>query len=161
MRRCTSYASPSHSTATSGSRTLHGWYGSRIESGFAAATTRLRSGCMHRRLRPVPGDRLLEPRAERCARLEAEQLLRARRVERAARLPVRHARVPDDLALEPGQLRDQLGEVADGDLRARAEVHRLVAVVALRAEHEALDRVLDVEELARRRAVAPQHDLLR
>ena len=48
-----------------------------------------------------------------------------RRVERAPRLPVRHRRVPDDLALEPGQLGDRLGELADRDLDAGAEVDRL------------------------------------
>ena len=83
----------------------------------------------------------------------------ARRVEAAPRLAVRHRRVPHDLAFEAGELRDQLGELADRDLDARAEVHGLGAVVALGGEHEPFDAVVDVEELARRRAVAPEHDL--
>ena len=60
-----------------------------------------------RRLRSrgsVPGDRSLEPLAERRLRLEPEQLAGARRVEAASWLPVRLRRVPADLALEAGQL---------------------------------------------------------
>ena len=49
----------------------------------------------------------------------------------AARLAVGLGRVPHDLALEAGGVRDQLGQVADGDLVARAEVDRLGAVIAL------------------------------
>ena len=48
-----------------------------------------------------------------------------------------------------------------GDLDAAAQVDRLARVVALGRQHDALGGVLDVEELARRRAVAPQHDLAR
>ena len=90
-----------------------------------------------------------------------KQLARARRVDAAARLSVRLRRVPPDASLESRHARDELGEVADRDLLAGAEVHRLGRVVAIRREHEPLDAVVDVEELARRRAVAPEHDLLR
>src|SRR4029450_6737006 len=68
-------------------------------------------------------------------------------------------RAPADLAGEAGELRDGLGEVADRDLDAGAEVDGLRLVVALRGEPDPLGGVLDVEELARRRAVAPEHDL--
>ena len=77
------------------------------------------------------------------------------------RLAVRHRRVPDDLALEAGHVGDRLGELADRDLVAGAEVDRLGAVVALGREHEPLDAVVDVEKLPGRRAVAPEHDLVR
>ena len=72
--------------------------------------------------------------------------------------PFGFERVPRDLAVEAGQLRDQLGQIADRDLVAGAEVDRLGAVVPLGGEHEPFDAVVDVEELARRRAVAPEHD---
>ncbi len=55
---------------------------------------------------------------------EAKALSRPARVERSSRLPVRLRRVPADLALEPGQPRDQLDELADRDLLADAEVDR-------------------------------------
>src|SRR5437868_3838001 len=89
---------------------------------------RLGSFGMHRRLLAVPGDGSLQALAERRVRLEAEELLRARRVECPARLAVRHRLVPGDLPREAGELRDQVGEVADRDLLARADVDRLGTV---------------------------------
>src|SRR5262245_51946006 len=44
----------------------------------------------------VPGDRALDALAQRRRRAPAEELGRARGVERAPRLAVRHRRVPDD-----------------------------------------------------------------
>jgi hypothetical protein len=58
-----------------------------------------------------------------------------------------------------GVFADQLGEVLDRDLLAGAEVDRLVAVVPERCEHDPLGAVVDVEELACGRAVAPEDDL--
>src|SRR5262249_35143916 len=103
----------------------------------------------------VPGDRLLEPSAERRRRAEPEELLCAADVEPAPGLPVRLRPVPDDFAVEAGQLRDYVREVADRDLLAGADVHRLGAVVALRREPDRLGAVVHVEELARGAAVAP------
>ena len=62
--------------------------------------------------------------------------------------------------VEADRLRDELGRLADRRLDPRAEVHRLGAVVALGRADEPVDAVVDVEVLARRRAVAPQHDLV-
>src|SRR5439155_3857081 len=61
----------------------------------------------------VPLDRSLEALAQRGARAEAEQLLGARRVETPPRLAVRLRRVPDDLAVEADELRDELRGLAD------------------------------------------------
>ena len=55
---------------------------------------------------------------------------------------------------------DRLGEISDRGLDTGAEVDRLGAVVALRGQAESFDAVVDVEELAGRRAVAPEHDLV-
>src|SRR5204863_10033649 len=77
--------------------------------------------------RAVPGDRAREAVSERRARVEAETLLRAGGVELAPWLAVRLGRVPDELAVVPGELRDQLGEVADANLLAGAEIHRIGA----------------------------------
>src|ERR687898_203885 len=80
-------------------------------------------------VRAVPRHRPLETLAQTGLRPEAEEALGLRRVERAAWLPVRHRRVPDDLAAEAGQVRDQLRDLPDRRLDARAEVDRLGAVV--------------------------------
>ncbi len=92
--------------------------------------------------------------------IEAEELPRAACVDAAAWLSARLRLVPDDPTVVACDGSDELGELADRDLLARSEVHGLGAVVALRGEDEALDAVLDVEELPRRRAVAPEDDLV-
>src|SRR2546429_9197558 len=101
--------------------------------------------------------RSLEPRAQRRPGLEAEGLARAACVEASSRLPVRHGAVPLDLALEARQLCDQLCQLADGDLLTGPEIDGIRAVVAVGREHEPLDAVVDVEELACRRSVTPQN----
>jgi nitroimidazol reductase NimA-like FMN-containing flavoprotein (pyridoxamine 5'-phosphate oxidase superfamily) len=106
----------------------------------------------------VPRDRPAQPLAEVGARAEAEGQLGTLGVHGAARLAVGLAGIPDDLAREAGLARDLLRQLADPDLAARAEVHRLGRVVALRRQHDALGGVVDVEEVARRRARAPGLD---
>ena len=86
---------------------------------------------------------------------------RPARVDPAPGLAVRLRRVPPDLALEPGELDDQLDELLDRHLPIGAEVHRLGAVVPLGGEHDALGGVVDVEELSARRAGAPDLDVRR
>src|SRR5262245_4861551 len=110
--------------------------------------------------RAVPGDGALDPFAQRCSRLEAEELPRTSRVDASARLAVRLLLIPRDAALVSRHVGDELGEVLDGDLMGRAEIDRLGAVEAFRGQHESLDTVVDVQELARRRSVAPEHDLV-
>src|SRR3954452_10052563 len=159
-------ASASHWTRTSGPSTIHGSRPKGPSQG-GSVTERMRdqygrvrsTSRMYGRLRAVPGDRPLETLPERRARLEAEELLRARGVEAPARLAIRHRLVPGDLAREARQLGDQPGELLDRDLLARADVDRLLAVVWLGGQRERSGRVVDVEELARRRAIAPEHDL--
>ena len=55
---------------------------------------------------------------------------------------------------------DQLDQLADRDLPPDAEVDRLRAVVALGGEDDPLGGVVDVEELARRAARAPDLDVV-
>ena len=100
------------------------------------------------------------PRSNGVRASKPKRSLRARHVEPAARLAVRLAGVPDEAALvarPPCAI--FCGQIADRDLLAAAQVDRVAGVVTLGREHDALGRVLDVEELARRRAVAPQHHL--
>src|ERR1041384_8850225 len=80
-------------------------------------------------------------------------------VELAARLAVGLRRIPADAAGEAAQARDELGQIANGDLESGADVHRVGRVVALGREQDSLGRVARVQELARRRAVAPGDDL--
>jgi len=98
----------------------------------------------------VPRDRALEPFAQRRARLEAEEVAGASGVEAPARLAVRHRRIPFDLACEARELCDLFRKLANRDLDAGAEVHRLCTVVLLRGQHQPFDAVIHVEELARR-----------
>src|SRR5438876_6372660 len=84
----------------------------------------------------------------------------AARVEAPTRLAVRHRAVPLDLACEAGEVRDLFRELANRDLDARTEVDRVGAVVAIRGEHEPFDAVVHVQELTRRRAVAPKGDAI-
>ena len=67
--------------------------------------------------------------------------------------------VPDDPAGEAHELGDEVRKAADLDLLAAADVDRLGAVVALRREPESLDAVVDVQELSRGTAIAPDNDL--
>ena len=92
---------------------------------------------------------------------EAESLLRARRIQLAARLSVRLRRIPDDAACEADGGGDLPHQILDGDFLAGSEVHRIAAVVLLRGEQNGVRRVLHVEELAGRGAVAPHLDLAR
>src|SRR5919198_775984 len=106
----------------------------------------------------IPLYRAAQALFEAGARPEAKQAGSARGVEVAARLAVGFGPIPADLAREAGQPGDQLGQAPDGDLHARAQVDRRVAVVLLGRQQDALGRVGDVEELARGAAVAPALD---
>src|SRR5258708_1730131 len=143
-------SSASHWTRSSGPSTIHGsrpngpsQAGSSTVRARAESARALSASPLHRGLRAGPGNRPLEAVAPRRAGREPEQLLRARSVEAPPRLAVRHRLVPGDPPREPGQLGDQLGEVADRDLLARADVDRLLGVVAPGGERERLGGVLD------------------
>ena len=55
--------------------------------------------------------------------------------------------------------RDQLGQLANREVLAGADVDVRQAVVVLHQEHARVGEVVDVQELAPRRAGAPDHDL--
>src|SRR6266540_5027299 len=151
--RCVRSRRSSHWTSTSGSNTFHG-----CRAGGDASPLR---GRIRGRLLAVPGDRAFEPLAQRRSCFEAEQLPRARGVDAPPRLSIRLRGVPFDSSGEADHVRDERRELADRDLLRRAEVHRISTVVAVAGEHERLGAVVDVEELARRRAVSPQNHFLR
>src|SRR4051794_37203061 len=116
-------------------------------------------GAADRASRLVELDRLAQPVLERDLGLEAHQLAGARDVEEALRLAVGSRRVPDGLALEAGQVVDQLSEVADARLDAGADVDGLGGLEALGGEQQRAGGVIDKEELARRRAGPPHRHL--
>src|SRR5579859_2067358 len=91
---------------------------------------------------------------------EAEQGLGPAHVQLAARLAVRLAGVPDQPALKAGDPRNGDHQVADANLEGAAQVHGVAVVVALGRQQNALGRVLGIQKLAGRRAVAPHHDLV-
>src|SRR3954447_8058276 len=105
-------------------------------------------------------DRPAQPFLQRHLRLEAHQLAGARHVEVARRLAVGVGVVPHDLALEPAELVDRLGEVADARLHARPDVHRLRRIELLGGKDHRPRGVVAVEELAGRAARAPQRHVL-
>src|SRR2546428_887859 len=105
---------------------------------------------------PVDGG--LEPGRKVRRSTEAEFTFGAADIERAARLAVRFGRVPADLTAEIERLADQPDELPDRDLHVRPKVHRFVLRVTLGRQHDAARRVLHVEKLAARRAVAPDLD---
>src|SRR5207247_9781344 len=78
---------------------------------------------------------------------------------RRPRAPAALASVERDAARVAGEPGDEVHEVADADLLTGGEVHALRALEPLGGEHEAGREVLDVEEVARGRAVAPDDEL--
>src|SRR4051794_29099399 len=107
---------------------------------------------------PEALDRPRETLAQRHRGLEAHPLASTGDVEVSRGLPVRLRRVPVDFAVVPDEVADRLCEIANARLDARADVDRLGAVEVLRGEQERAGRVVNVEELARRRARAPEVD---
>ena len=73
----------------------------------------------------VPANSTQQPLAEIGRGFETELLIRAAGVERAARLTVRLAVIPDDFALVADQFGNGLGQFADADLEAGADIDRL------------------------------------
>src|SRR2546426_11452888 len=102
-----------------------------------------------------PLDGLAQPHIERGPRLEPEARLRARRGEPPARLTVRLRGVPRNPAGEADLRGNGPDQILDRNFVTRADVHRLAAVVPFRGQHDRLRGILDIEELARRRPVAP------
>src|SRR5690348_194542 len=109
--------------------------------------------------RLIPRDRAPQTFLESRMRTEAEALLGSSRVEVASRLSVRLRRIPRNPAGEAHDARDHFGERLDRELAARSDVHRIAAVVAFAREQDRLGRVLDIQELPRRRSVSPHLDL--
>src|SRR5262245_32025837 len=105
--------------------------------------------------RLVPRDRAVEAFRQFDLCFEAEELPCPRRVETAPRLAVGLAGIQADLPPETGLVRDQRREFGDADLVARAEVHRVGTVVLLCRQVDRPRRVLNVKELTRRLAGAP------
>src|SRR5439155_20966616 len=91
-------------------------------------------------------------------RAESEGPLGAARVETAAGLAIGAARVPHEVAGIARGLADEIGEVAHGNFRSRAEVDGQAVGVALGGQEHGLRGVLHVEEVARRVPRAPAGD---
>ena len=81
-------------------------------------------------------------------------------IQQLARGAVRAGGVPFDVAFVANNLGDQFGELLDGQLLPRSGVYGLVAAVVVHQEDAEVGEVVDIEELAQRRAVAPASHLL-
>ena len=73
---------------------------------------------------------------------------------------VRTGGVPFDFAFKTNDFGHQFGESLDGDLLACAGIHGLIARVVVHEEHAEIGKVIDIEELAKWRAIAPAGDFL-
>ena len=97
------------------------------------------------------------PSAQRRRRLEAHPARAPGSRRGSASAGRRAATRPRSISpAKPTSSRDRLGEVADARLDAGADVDRLGAVEVLGGEQQRAGGVVDVEELARRRARAPE-----
>ena len=93
--------------------------------------------------------------------MEAEELAARERVERRGAAGRSASSVSHTIS--PSKPVTSATSSARSRIEISTPVPRLTgsrAVVALGGEHEPVDAVVDVEELARRRAVAPEHDLV-
>ncbi|MEY3838199.1 MAG: hypothetical protein RL304_1181, partial [Verrucomicrobiota bacterium] len=121
---------------------------SRAEHAITSALRRRSRGTTRRN-----GGRL--PRGEGDARGPAERA-DAGDIHELARGAVGHGRVELQATGEAGDPGRQFGEPADGDLLARADVDRAGLGVAVEEEEAGLGEVVRVQELAERRAGAPE-----
>ena len=106
-------------------------WAARVGAPEESRQERLAGGCRGRAPSRWSGrervDRPFEALAQAGARAKAKLVLGAGGVQPAARLAVGLGGVPDDLAGEADELRDQLGQARDRDLLAGAEVDRIGA----------------------------------
>ena len=82
-------------------------------------------------------------------------------VEQLARSAVGLGCVPQDAALVAYHFSHKLGKLLDGKLLAGSGVYSLVARIIVHQEHAEVGEVVDVEEFAKRRAVAPACNLFK
>src|ERR1022692_1342179 len=78
----------------------------------------------------------------------------------AARLAIGLGGVPNDPSREAGDTGNLGSQVANGDFHTASKIHRVGLVITLRCKDDAFGRVLDIEKLARGRAVAPEDDFV-
>src|SRR5690349_18700755 len=103
----------------------------------------------------IPCDGLSQAFDKIGAGAKTEGVAGATRIEGAAWLAVRLCSIPNNVAGKACLPGDQMHEVANADLTARAEVHWLTAIVALCGHHDAFGGIVYVKEFARRGARAP------
>src|SRR5262245_26754804 len=103
----------------------------------------------------VPLDRLAQSVAESSPRNDSEALAGAACVHAPPWLTVGLRRVPPQLAAIARGVLDHRGQVGDGNLLAAAEIDRLGVIVGIGHAGDTLRRVAHEEELASRRAGAP------
>src|SRR5688500_43105 len=103
---------PSDTSAARSATTSVVSHWSRIAAARSSrGRARSSANCMEGRFGAVPRDRALQTLPKGRLRDPAQALAGAARVEGAARLPVRHRGVPDDLAFEAGHVGNGLGEL--------------------------------------------------
>src|ERR1700720_4571698 len=97
----------------------------------------------------VPVDRLPQSIFQRRLCAKAKSLVGARGVELPARLSIRLACLPSDLAFEASQMSDDLNQILDDQLAAISQIHWIAFVITGRCAHNSFRAIFDIEKLAR------------
>src|SRR5262249_8995186 len=92
--------------------------------------------------------------------LKAKQLFGPTHIEAAAGLTVWLGHIPNNLSAETNFRGNDLREFFNSELFTRAQVDWLWTVVPLSSQKYSFGSVLYVQKFPRRRAIAPQQDLI-
>ena len=80
--------------------------------------------------------------------------------DRTERLPIRHAGIPYNLPGETRQAGYHLNQVFNRDFMPLTKIDRLVPVVTLGCQQDTFGGIINIQELARRRAIPPYHNFV-
>src|SRR5205823_10370095 len=110
------------------------------------------------RAKPIVGAR--NPIAERNRRMPAE-IIELANIEKFARHAVRLGRVPGQFAIKTNYVANQLRQLADGNVRARADVNDFGRIIFFKKKQTRTGRIVDMKKFAPRFARAPYDKLAR
>ncbi len=108
----------------------------------------------------VPVDRPAQALFDRHARRERQHLVGPRGRGDTPQIAAALRGVEHDAALEAAQLGDQFHQLGDRDLGPRRQVDEPRRRQPLGGQQQAVGEVFDEQEIPRRRAVAPDHEVL-
>lgn len=101
----------------------------------------------------------LQPFFKGGLRFKTKERLGPTHIQLTAWLTVGFGRVPNNASMKTGQPGNGLQQVANADLGAASQIDGFTIVIMLGCAQDAVGGILDIEELARRRAITPGFDL--